>query len=120
MELKNTNIYTIAFPFKGEYHYPKFDANQISMMLFLGICGDALADHLTDVDGWMSYRFSVDTKKYLATFGIDNVLSISVYEYHGDPDNNDYDETLVEDKIPYHIIKIDNGTETTFNISDNV
>lgn len=114
------NIYTLAFPFKGEYHYPKVTANQISLTLLLDICGDAMADHMSDNEEWMTYRFTIDTKHYMATFGILDLLSISVYECTGDPNSDDYDETLIEDKIPYHIIKIDSGGEMIYDLALNV
>ena len=120
MELTNMNIYTIAFPFKGEYHYVNVTANQISLTLLLDICGDALADHMSDNKEWMTYRFTIDTKHYMATFAINNPLSISVYEYSGNPDDDDYDEILVEDKIPYHVIKIDSGGEMIYDLALNV
>ena len=44
----NSNIYTIAFPFNGEFHYAVFDGNMIANIAIQDIASDAIADMNTE------------------------------------------------------------------------
>lgn len=106
------NIYSIAFPFDGEYFYANFDANMIANHVLMDMCGDYLADLCTEHNQWFDFTFTHKNSKYKATFSIYG-NTISVYEL-----SDDDDENLVEKDIPYHVIKITNKDEVIYNIAD--
>lgn len=116
------NIYTIAFPFNGKFYYASFDANMVANIAIQDIASDAIADMNSEYNQWFGYRFTDSTgKQYLATFAYDTVKHLNVFEYTTDnPDNDDYDEYLVESNIPYTIIKIENENDIIFNLSEMI
>lgn len=112
------NTYTIAFPFNGKFYYAVFDANMAANSAIKDIASDAIADMNSEYNQWFGYRFTDSRgKHYLATFAYDNVKYLNVFECTtNNPDNNDYDECLVESNIPYTIIKIENENGIIFNL----
>lgn len=117
----NSNIYTITFPFNGEFHYAVFDANMIANIAIQDIASDAIADMNTEYNQWFKHRFINGGKHYMATFAYDTVKCLNIFECDTDnPDSIEYDEHLVESNVPYTIIKIENENDIIFNLSEIV
>lgn len=115
----NSNIYTIAFPFNGEFHYAVFDANMIANIAIQDIASDAIADMNTEYNQWFEHRFTNNGKYYMATFAYNSVKYLNIFECDTDnPDNIEYDEHLVESNVPYTIIKIENENDIIFNLNE--
>ena len=118
----NSNIYTIAFPFNGKFYYAVFNANMIANIAIQDIASDAIADMNSEHNQWFGHRFTDSRgKHYLATFAYDTVNYLNVFECTTDnPDDDSYDEHLVEGNIPYTVIKIENENGIIFNLSEIV
>lgn len=119
----NTNKYQIAFPFKNQYEYTSFNANELANIVLEDIVGDAMYDICSEYNQWFRHEFKRGDKRYRATFSVDDVTTISVYEIFGFVENNngeeiDHEEILVEKDIPYIVLRIDNGEDTLLEISD--
>lgn len=117
--MSGVNRYTIAFSFKGKYHYLTFDANAFTNNMFPGILGDAIYDMCEEHDQWLMHTIEVDGKKYKVTFDIYTSMSLSVYEIYMDGDGEE-NENRVASGIPYTVIKIENGKDRIFELSDVV
>ena len=108
------NIYYITFLFQGKFEFVKFDSNMFTNHFIESLGGDAVWE-MAESKGQMFisdiYR---DGRHYTVTFAYcNNPTLLNVYEVI---DNDD--ETLVEKNIPYMILKITNGEEELFNISN--
>lgn len=117
--MNEVNRYTIAFSFKDKYHYLTFDANAFTNNMFPGILGDAIYDMCEEHDQWLMHTIEVDGKKYKVTFDIYTSMSLSVYEVYVDSDGEE-NENRVASGIPYTVIKIENGKDRIFELSDVV
>lgn len=121
--MSNTNKYQIAFPFKNQYEYTSFNANELANIVLEDIVGDAMYDMCSEHNQYFCHEFKRDNKRYQATFSVGDTTTISVYEIFGFVENNngeeiDHEEILVEKDIPYIVLRIDNGEDTLLEISD--
>ena len=109
------NIYTISFPFNGDWHYTNISATQLANESIKSLLGDTLYDDdIFDKDQVFEYRFCKDNKKYICTFSHNSVKLLNVYELTDDEE----DEWLVEKDIPYQILKISNNKNDIYKLSD--
>lgn len=111
-------IYSVAFPFMGEYFYCDIPANYFADKIANDLMGDSMADVLSETDGWFEYRFEHNDKSYMATFSYDDVKLFNVFETSGDPEGDNYDECLVEKDIPYIILKVKQDKNVLYSICD--
>lgn len=111
-------IYSVAFPFMGEYFYCDIPANYFADKIANDIVGDSMADVLSETDGWFEYRFEYNDKSYMTTFSYDDVKLFNVFETSGDPEGDSYDECLVEKDIPYIILKVKQDKNVLYSICD--
>lgn len=111
-------IYSVAFPFMGEYFYCDIPANYFADKIANDLMGDSMADVLTETAGWFEYRFEHNGKSYMATFSYDSVKLFNVFETSGDPKDDDYDESIVAQDIPYIVLKIKQDKKELYNICD--
>jgi hypothetical protein len=111
-------IYSVAFPFMGEYFYCDIPANYFADKIANDLMGDSMADVLSETDGWFEYRFVQNGKEYMATFSYDDVKLFNVFETTGDPESDDYDEHLVASDIPYIILKVKHDKNELYNVCD--
>lgn len=111
-------IYSVAFPFMGEYFYCDIPANYFADDIANDLMGDSMADVLSDTNGWFEYRFVQNGKEYMATFSYDDVKLLNVFETSGDPESDDYDEHLVAGNIPFIILKVKQDKNVLYNICD--
>lgn len=111
-------IYSVAFPFMGEYFYCDIPANYFADDIANDLMGDSMADVLSETNGWFEYRFVQNGKEYMATFSYDDVKLFNVFETSGDPDSDDYDEHLVVSDIPYIILKVKQDKNVLYNVCD--
>jgi hypothetical protein len=123
--MSNTNNYQIAFPFKNQYEYTSFNANELANIVLEDIVGDAMSDMCSEYNQWFCHEFKRGDKRYRATFSVGDTTTISVYEIFGSVENNndeeiDYacDEILVEKDIPYIVLRVDNGEDRLLEISN--
>lgn len=111
-------IYSVAFPFMGEYFYCDIPANYFADKIANDIMGDSMADVLSETDGWFEYRFEYNGKSYMATFSYDSVKLFNVFETFGDREGENYDEHLVDSDIPYIVLKIKHDKNVLYNVCD--
>jgi hypothetical protein len=111
-------IYSVAFPFMGEYFYCDIPANYIADSVANDIMGDSMADTLSEHEGWFEYRFEHNGKSYMATFSYDSVKMFNVFEAFGNPESDDYDECIVAKDIPYIVLKIKQDKNVLYNVCD--
>lgn len=115
----NANIFTIGFPFMGEFYYTNVDANALAMDIACDIMGDGMLDVVCEHKQLLEYRFEgPDGNNYMAGFSYDSPKLLNVFKCEGDPDSDDYDEMIVERDIPYTIIKVVNDKTEIFNLGD--
>ena len=114
------NTYTITFPFKGDYYFTQITANEFANEIAIKINADDMLDMACEHEQCFGFRFTGEDKKtYLAGFAYDNIYALNVYETNGkDPDDNEYDEFLVEKDIPYLILKVVNDDKEIYNLND--
>lgn len=117
--MSGVNRYTIAFSFKGKYYYLTLDANAFTNNMFQQILGDAIYDVCEEHDQWLMHTIEDNGKKYRVTFDICTSMSLSVYEIYMDSDGEEC-EKRVASGIPYTVIKIENGKDRIFELSDVV
>lgn len=113
--MKNINIYKIAFFFDNEWWHTEITSNQIATYAMCFSFGDSIAslyDEQEDDD--FEFKFKHNNKKYKATFAIDDVTKINVYNDLGD---DDYLET---GNIPYIVLKVENSGNIIYNIGDEI
>ena len=113
--MRNTNIYKIAFFFDNEWWHTEITGNQIATYAMLFSFGDSISslyDEQEDDD--FEFKFKSNDKKYKATFAIDDVTKINVYNDLGD---DDYLET---GNIPYIVLKVENSGNVIYNIGDEI
>lgn len=113
-------IYSVSFPFMGEYFYCDIPANYFADKIANDIMGDSMADSLSEHEGWFEYRFEHNGKTYMATFSYDSVKLFNVFETDGDHTTDDYDETLVAKDIPYIVLKVKQNNVELYNICECV
>ena len=111
-------IYSVAFPFMGEYFYCDIPANYFADIIVNDLMGDSMADVLSETNGWFEYRFVHNSKEYMATFSYDDVKLFNVFETSGNPRSDDYDEHLVVSDIPYIILKVNQDKNVLYNVCD--
>ena len=113
------NIFSIGFPFMGEFYYTNVDANAIAMDIACDIMGDGMLDATCEHNQILEYRFKgPDGNNYMATFSYDSTKLLNIFKYEGDPESNDYDELIIERDIPYTIIKVENDKKELYNLSE--
>lgn len=111
-------IYSVAFPFMGEYFYCDIPANYFADKIANDLMGDSMSDVLSETDGWFEYRFVQNGKEYMATFSYDDVKLFNVFETSGDPESDNYDENLVASDIPYIVLKVKQDKNELYNVCD--
>lgn len=111
-------IYSVSFPFMGEYFYCDIPANYFADKITNDIMGDSMADSLSEHEGWFEYRFEHNGKTYMATFSYDSAKLFNVFETDGDHTTDDYDETLVDKDIPYIVLKVKQNNVELYNICE--
>lgn len=111
-------IYSVAFPFMGEYFYCDIPANYFADKIVNDLMGDSMADVLSETEGWFEYRFTHNGKSYMATFSYDDVKLFNVFETFGDRESDDYDENLVESDIAYIVLKVKQDKNVLYNVCD--
>ena len=111
-------IYSVAFPFMGEYFYCDIPANYFADKIANDLMGDSMSDVLSETNGWFEYRFVQNSKEYMATFSYDDVKLFNVFETSGDPESDDYDEHLVVSNIPYIVLKVKQDKNELYNVCD--
>lgn len=111
-------IYSVAFPFMGEYFYCDIPANYFADKIANDLMGDSMADSLSEHKGWFEYRFEFDGKSYMATFSYDSAKLFNVFETDGDHETDDYDETLVLQNIPYIVLKVKQNNVELYNVCE--
>lgn len=111
-------IYSVAFPFMGEYFYCDIPANYFADKIANDLMGDSMADSLSEHKGWFEYRFEFDGKSYMATFSYDSAKLFNVFETDGDHETDDYDETLVDKDIPYIVLKVKQNNVELYNVCE--
>ena len=111
------NIYYIAFPFKGEYQYVKFTANQIANVAIP--YGDDILEFRCENEGQdFLKRIYHNGKGYDVTFGTTPTV-VSVY-FPDDLEDETLAGTLVEKNIPYVVLKIEQNKNELYNLTDNI
>lgn len=111
-------IYSVTFPFMGEYFYCDIPANYFADKIANDIMGDSMSDVLSETEGWFEYRFNHGGKSYMATFSYDSVKLFNVFETFGNPESDDYDECIVANDIPYIVLKIKQDKNVLYNVCD--
>lgn len=107
------NKYYITFLFQGKFEFAKFDSNMFTNHFIESLGGDAVGDMAEDMGQLFTSDFYRGGKRYTVTFAYSgDPTLLNVYEVIDD------DEMLVEKDIPYMILKIMNGEEELFSISD--
>lgn len=118
--MEMTNRYVVGFCFEGHFEYTSFTANQMSNMFIYNVSQDeCILDMNSEHEQWFGEEFSRGGQKYKVTFAIGNPLKFNVYRLSED------DEFLVEENIPYMLMKIvqigENRRETEmYNVTDNL
>jgi len=114
-KLNTMNKYTITFPFKGEYQFVYLTANQMANAI-LDSTDDIITFKFEHEGQDFESRINVQGKDYDITFNSDNPRTFNVY----DVDEDGSGGYLVEEKIPWIVLKIEQNNETIYNLSDNV
>ena len=113
--MRNTNIYKIAFFFDNEWWHTEITGNQIATHALSFSFGDSIFSLYDEqADDEFEFKFKSNDKKYKATFAIDDVTKINVYNDLGD---DDYLET---GNIPYIVLKVENSGNVIYNIGDEI
>lgn len=124
--MEKVNQYTVGFYFEGGFEYTTFTANQMCNIFIANVTGDdSIYDMNSEYGQWFEHEFEKKGKRYKATFAVGNPLKFNVYEIIGGDDEEEEDEMLVEEGIPYVVLKIarldDKGLiEEMYNLVDNL
>lgn len=113
--VKIMNKYTITFPFKGEYQFVYLTANQMANAI-LDSTDDIITFKVEHEGQDFESRINVHGKDYDITFNSDNPRTFNVY----DVDEDGSSGYLVEEKIPWLVLKIEQNNGTIYKLSNNV
>ena len=105
--MEKVNQYTVGFYFEGSFEYTTFTANQMCNIFIANVTGDdSIYDMNSEYGQWFAHLFEKKGKRYKATFAVGNPLKFNVYEIIGGDKEEEEDEILVEEGIPYMVLKI--------------
>lgn len=114
------NIYTIAFPFNGDFYYCDIDANMFANYTAVHLMGDGMLDVSCENKQEFMHHFKDNNgDTYVASFAFKDVTKLNVYKTTCDDfDSQEYDEELIERDIPYIILKVVNDDKEIYNLND--
>lgn len=112
--MKYTNIYKIVFHFRGDYRYFDFDSNMLANKVLHSVLGDYIIDISVDEGQYFNKTFTVDMERFVVEFSYKDYTKLNIYKIDGD------DEYLVEENVPYLVLKIENGEDIIYNLVENI
>lgn len=112
--MRHANIYKIVFYFQGDYRYLDFDSNMLANKVLHSVLGDSLLDISVDKGQHFNKTFAVGTERFAVEFSYKDCTKLNVYKIDGE------DEYLVEENVPYLVLKIENGDEVFYNLTENI
>lgn len=111
------NKYYAAFPFKGEYQYVMFDANQLANEVMSDT--DDILEFKCDTEGqYFMKQIYHENQRYDVVFGSEPHF-MSVY-YPEDFKDESLAGYVVEKDIPWILLKIERDGNVLYNIADNI
>lgn len=114
------NVYYVTFFFNDEWHYCRFYGNQVANEALKKTIGDSLYDEeIFDKSQYFSYKFSDNGKNYVVYFSYDSIEFFNIFEIL-DSSKENYDETLVQQDVPFQVLKISQDGNEFFKLSELV
>ena len=104
------NIYTVTFLFQGEYYFVSFNSN---MLANNAVMSDDFAEYKWEHEGeYFDPKIYVKGgREYTVNFNFDDVKHFNVY---------DEDDSIVEKKIPFIVLKVENENGVIYDITNNI
>jgi hypothetical protein len=112
--MSRANIYKIVFHFRGDYRYFDFDSNMLANKVLYSVIGDSILDISVDKGQHFNKTFTVGVERFAVEFSYKDCTKLNIYKIDGE------DEYLVEENVPYLVLKIENGEDIIYNLTENI
>lgn len=112
--MRHANVYKIVFYFQGDYRYLYFDSNMLTNKVLYSVLGDAMLDISVDKRQHFNETVTVGAERFAVEFSYKDCTKLNIYKIDGE------DEYLVEENVPYLVLKIENGRDIIYNLTENI
>jgi hypothetical protein len=82
--------------------------------LLYQIIGDTMLDISVDNRQHFNKTVTVGTERFAVEFSYKDCTKLNIYKIDGE------DEYLVEENVPYLVLKIENGRDIIYNLTENI
>ena len=103
------NYYTATFPFRGDFHFVTFNSDMLGNN---AVMKDDFDDQQFNHTGQhKKEKIWHEGKEYSVNFNFSDVSKFNVY---------DEEDSLVEEEIPFLVLKVENDEGIVYNIVENI